>query len=282
MPPASCMALGRASVPADARSPFRLAFGQADSGNACRGKFGRRKLGRKNFQLFCFSPLQRDSPHAIYWGQEAIGAFGQGAKPRKVNIMEKLVYGTTEVDFDALPAVSQHALALRGLTHVLGNEVASKVHGWSQKEEQANSEDRATVKAWKEANAAAIEAKTAEFTAESVKSLLDGTLGFRTGGPRLTPLETIKRAIAKKQIVAILTAAKIKVPTKDDTVKTPDGEFTMAQLVDRRLVFVAKDGRDIGAEITKEAEKEVARLAKEAAKVQANVGPDADAAVAEL
>ena len=79
-----------------------------------------------------------------------------------------------------------------------------------------------------------------------------------------------------------MTAAKIKVPTKDDTVKTPDGEFTMAQLVDRRLVFVAKDGRDIGAEITKEAEKEVARLAKEAAKVQANVGPDADAAVAEL
>ncbi len=191
--------------------------------------------------------------------------------------MEKLVYGDYSVDFDTLPAVSQAALALRGLTHVLGNEVASKVHNWAGGETQANSDDKATVKAWKDAHPDEIAAKGKEFAADVLEALASGTLGNRVGGPRLTPIETLKRQIAKGQIETILRAAKIKVPTKDDTVKTPDGEFTMAQLVDRRLVATVKDAagnvtRDIGAEIQKEADKELAARAKKQAALIADAG----------
>ncbi len=205
-------------------------------------------------------------------------ALNAGAKrARRNRRMDKLVYGDYSVDFDSLPAVSQAALALRGLTHLLGNEVSSKVLNWSGQEGQANSDDKATIKAWKEANADAVKAKGVEFANDMLQSLADGTLGNRVGGPRLTPIETLKRQIAKGQIETILRAAKIKVPTKDDTVKTPDGEFTMAQLVDRRLVATVKDAsgnvtRDIGAEIQKEADKELAARAKKQAAIIADAG----------
>lgn len=189
---------------------------------------------------------------------------------QKENQMEKLVYGDTSLDFDALSDASRFALAQRGLTHVLGNEIASKVHSWAGQAGQANSDDKATIKAWKDANVAAITSKTAELVADTIKALNDGTLGARVGGPRLTPIDTLRRQIAKGQIETILRANKIKVPTKDDTVKMPDGEFTMTQLVERRLAMQVKDAsgaviRDIGAEITKEAEKELALRAKKQA-----------------
>ena len=171
--------------------------------------------------------------------------------------MDKLSYGTTEVDFDALPAASQRALAQRGLTHVLGNEVASKVHAWAQGEGQANSKDRAEVAAWKEANAAAIDAKTSEYVVDALAALTAGTLGDRVGGPRLTPIETIKRRIAKVDIETILRTNKLKVPKGDETVTMKGEEFTMAQLIDRRLAHDV-----LGPEIVKKAEKELAAQKK--------------------
>lgn len=178
--------------------------------------------------------------------------------------MENLTYGEkVVVDFTALPEVSQQALAQRGLTHVLGNEVASKVHSWAGQEGQANSDDKATVKAWKDANEAKLVDKTAEFVNDALKALVDGTLGTRAGGPRLTPIDTIKRQIARGQIEAIFKGHKISVPKGDKKVKTPDGEFTMDELIARRLVMVTKDGKDIGAAISAEAEKELARRKRE-------------------
>ena len=182
--------------------------------------------------------------------------------------MDKLSYGSHSIDFDALPESSRFALASRGLTHVLGNEIASKVHSWAMAEGQANSEDKATVKAWKEANASAIEARVAELQAETIAKLLDGTIGVRaSSGPRLTPLDTLRRSIARDQVKVILRGQNIAIPKKDEKIKLANGEFTLDELVERRLVMVTKDGRDIGAEITREAEKELAARAKKAAKL---------------
>lgn len=181
--------------------------------------------------------------------------------------MDALTYGDSiTVDFTSLPEVSQRALAQRGLTHVLGNEVASRVHSWAQAEGQANSEDKAAVTAWKAANADKVDAKTAEVRKDMLDALASGTLGERgSSGPRLSPVETIKRRIARGEITTILQAHKIKVPKGEDKVKMHDGEFTMNELIDRRL---AKP--EHGERIAKAAEKELAAKAKAIAAAAAN------------
>ena len=188
--------------------------------------------------------------------------------------MENFKYGdNVSIDFAALPEVSQVALIQRGLTHVLGNEVASRVHAWAMGEGQANSEDKEVVKAWKLANASAITSKTSEVQADMVKALTDGTLGSRTTGPRLTPLETVLNKITRGEVETILRANSIKVPKGDDKVKMPDGEFTMKELIVRRL---AKP--EHGDRLRKLAEKEVAAQAK----AQKAITDDAATALAAL
>ena len=174
--------------------------------------------------------------------------------------MDKLTYGDKiTVDFGALPEASQFALASEGLTHFLGNRVASKVHAWAMAEGQANSKDKAVVAAWKAANASAIVTKSDEFIADTLKALTDGTIGVRsTSGPRVTPLETLRRQIARKEIEDMLRGHKIAVPKGEAKLKTKDGEFTMVELVDRRLV----ENGPHAERIAKAAEKELKARAK--------------------
>lgn len=189
--------------------------------------------------------------------------------------MDKIEYNSAvTVDFDSLPDASKAALVSRGVSHVFGNEAASKVHAWAQAEGQANSDDKATVKAWKDANASAVDAKLAEVQADFLKALIEGTLGSRTGGPRLSPLETVKRRIAREEISDMLRGAGIKVPTGDKTLTTADGTFTMDQLIDRRLAR-----EDTGPAITKKAEKEIAAKAKQ---IAANAGVSKETVIAAL
>lgn len=173
--------------------------------------------------------------------------------------MDKLSYGDDiVVDFETLPEASQHALAQRGFTHVLGNEVASRVHSWAQGEGQANSEDRETAKAWKAANATAIESKTAEVTKTMLAAIADGTLGTRSAaGPRLQPVDAIKRRLAKEEIANVLGGKGVKFPKKDEKIKTPQGEFTGDELIARRLAHA-----EYGPSLAKRAEKELAAKAK--------------------
>lgn len=186
--------------------------------------------------------------------------------------MDKLTYGDNlSVDFATLPEASQFALAQRGFTHIFGNEVASRVHAWAGQEGQANSDDKAVIKAWKDANADKLAAQTAVVQSDMLKALNEGTLGARVAGPRLTPVETIANQMARKEIEDILRTNKIKVPKKDDKVKMPDGEFTMAELIARRL---AKFGERINAAAKKEADRR--------AKATAAVTADAAAAIADL
>lgn len=188
--------------------------------------------------------------------------------------MDKLTYGDNiAVDFGTLPEASQHALALRGFTHIMGNETASRVHNWAGAEGQANSDDKATIKAWKDSHPAELAAKAVEVQGEFLKALTEGTLGSRVAGPRLQPVDQVARRIAKEQVSDILRAGGIKVPKKDETITTKDGAFTLDQLVDRRLANEA-----FGPAIKKAAEKEVANRAKAIDAAKAN----ADEAMAAL
>lgn len=188
--------------------------------------------------------------------------------------MDKLVYGDITVDFDALPPVSQVALASEGLTHYLGNRVASRSHAWAQGENQAKSTDKEVVKAWKETNASTLAAKEAEFRAETVAALIDGSIGTRSGGPRLSPIDTVKRTIAREDIATMLRSNGIKVPKGEETLTTKDGAFTMDALIERRLA-----NETTGPDITKRAEKELAAKAKKIALAKAE---NKDAVLASL
>lgn len=174
--------------------------------------------------------------------------------------MEKLSYGTIEIDFDTLPSASQRALAQRGLTHFLGNEQASKLAAWSKAEGQANSEDKATVLAWKEANSAAVTSKMGELVAEANAALLAGTVGVRTSGPRVEPIDAVKTRLAKDEVLTILRNAKIAIPKKDEAVQFADGRTkSLAQMVTDRLAHA-----EHGPRITKAAEKILRDKAKAA------------------
>lgn len=160
--------------------------------------------------------------------------------------MDKLTYGTHEIDFDSLPANSQAALAKRGLSHYMGNEQSAKVSAHFEDKPDATDEDKAAFKA--DCQKAAIEA------------LKSGTIGSSSRGPKGTAAETIARQIAEKEIKDILGAAGLTFPTGDKKVKFGDGsELTRAELLSRRMT---KHGERLMAD----ANKELARRAREAAK----------------
>ncbi len=187
--------------------------------------------------------------------------------------MDKITYGTVEVDFDALPDTSKAAIVSRGVTHFLGNEQASKLAAWVKGDTQANSDDRDVCKAWKEANAEAVTAKEAALVGEAVAALLAGTVGVRVSGPRVTPLDSKRRSLARVEVLGILAGAGVKAPKKDEQVKLGENTFTMDQLIQRRL-----DHADHGPRITKEAEKAIAAEAKKLEGLKAG----AETAIADL
>lgn len=158
--------------------------------------------------------------------------------------MENLVYGTATVEFDSLPAVSQRALAQRGLAHFLGNEQASKVAGHFEGKEPTDDEKAAY---------------KAECVAKALQALIDGTVGTRIGTPRGTQIETIMRRIAEAQVRAVLKGNGITMPSGDKVVKLGDQEFTRAQLITRRL-----ENPKFSESIRKEAEAEMKRVEKAA------------------
>src|SRR6202012_2738576 len=85
------------------------------------------------------------------------------------------------------------ALAQRGFTHVLGNEVASQVAAWKKTEDGAKATD------------AEVEAYANEKRNEKLAKILEGTLGVRTAaGPRVSGIEALKRTIAVEFLKAKL------------------------------------------------------------------------------
>lgn len=155
-------------------------------------------------------------------------------------------YGNLSIDTTAIPAKSLEALISRGVTHYLGNEQASKVSGWIKKFK----EDNADAEPAKDE----IAAKKAEFVSAAHAALLDGTIGTRTGGPKLDPLTRATRDIAGEEISAMLKKAGQKVPKGKETIEVKGQALTFADLVDRRIASEAH-----GARIAKEAKARVSK-----------------------
>lgn len=170
--------------------------------------------------------------------------------------MDKFNTAGFEIDFDALPDNSKRAIVSRGLQHYLGNEQAAKVSAKAKAHEEEHGEplgddEKAALKA--------------EFVAAAIEALSAGTIGTGHGGGfRGNPVETALRALAKAEVVAVLRKNNIKVPKKaEDTIKTANGEFTLAQLIERRIA-AHKD------RLTKEANAKVREDQKRAKNAEAD------------
>lgn len=90
-----------------------------------------------------------------------------------------------QVEFGSLPETTQQALAQRGVNHVLGNEVASKVSTAKKKAAEANPPEAFDEEAYK---ADAFKAK--------LDAIMNGTLGVRIAGVSHDPLAKYKREYA--------------------------------------------------------------------------------------
>jgi hypothetical protein len=177
----------------------------------------------------------------------------------------QVTYGQYEIDTGKLPPVTIDALVRRGISHVLGNEAASKVSAWADNAERIKAEGNATDEQKAQ--------KKAEFQAVFIDAMLAGTLGQHAArGPRVDPLEAVMNGIAKREIIDRLKAANppIKTPKGDETINLKGELFTMAQLITRRL-----NGPE-GERIKREAQKHVADLERKAKKAKEDVAKAGD------
>lgn len=177
-------------------------------------------------------------------------------------ISSTVTYGDHTIDLTSLPEVSIASLVRKGLSHFLGNEQASKVTEWKkQLTDKGTPPTEAEVAAYK-----------ADRIREAVAALASGTVGASSPRPRGSALETIMRAIAEKQVRAVLKGIGVTMPSGDKTVSFPDGQggenhFTRLDLINRRLANPA-----YGPKIKSEAEKEMAAQERLAAKAVAEAG----------
>lgn len=167
-------------------------------------------------------------------------------------------------DVSSLPEASVRALLSRGFNHVLGNEVASKVTAW--KARVAEGENPITP------SDDEIAAKKAEYQADMIAKIKEGTLGIRAAGVTVDPVEAEMERLAKEYVQTTLKANNLKfVYPKDEngkrvkgsegTVTLKDGTFTLDELVDRQL---SAKGDEYRAKAKKNIDAKAKRL-KEAA-----------------
>lgn len=164
--------------------------------------------------------------------------------------MPTIKYGTHEIDTATLPEVSATALMRRGLAHFLGNEQASKVASFVKASKEPVTDE-------------AKAAKLAEFVASAKEALIAGTIGSNVRGPRGSAVETVERALAKAEVISILSnlSPKVKFPKGEEKVEFADGtKLSGEELIARRL---AKHGD----RLRKEAEAKMKADARKAEKV---------------
>jgi hypothetical protein len=133
-------------------------------------------------------------------------------------------WGDIVVSPQDVPTVSLFALAQRGFTHVLGNEVASALTAWRKTEEGVKADD------------AAITAWTNEKRKAKLEQILAGTLGVRQpGAPKATGIEAIMHAIAVENLRAKLAKFKLKLPTGDKTINVAGKDMDRDALIAAEL-----------------------------------------------
>jgi len=192
----------------------------------------------------------------------------KGTRRRRDNHMEKINYAGVDIDPNGLPATSLTALLRRGIVHFLGNEQAAKVSGWKAKFEKDNG---------REPNDDEVDAARQGFVAKAVEALNAGTIGQSVRGPSVSALDSIKETIARGKVLAILKAAGIKPPKKDEAVRFADGQTkTMEEMIDtwstKNAEALDKQANEVLAE-----RKAKAKAAAEAAKAVAAEAGDKSA-----
>lgn len=169
----------------------------------------------------------------------------------------QIQYGTYQLDTAKFHPTAIEAMVRRGVSHYLGNEMASKVVAWTEAEnkERAKTGAAAVTDAEKET-------QKAQFQADAIAALEAGTVGQSNRGPRVDPLVAQMQSIAKREVIDTLKANNIKPPKGDDVVTFGDGATrTMAQMVEKRLA-------GHGSRIESEAKKHLAELARKAEKAK--------------
>lgn len=154
--------------------------------------------------------------------------------------MSELKYGDNVLDVNDIPLNVQLALMARGFTHVLGNEVASKVTAKAKK----SAEDKEAPRTLTEDEKTAL---AVGFRNAAIESIMDGSFGTHTraSGPKVGKLERIMRAFAVERLAIALAKSKAKLPTKTATIKVSGEDLTRDQLIDR---WLAKHGDEAKAE----------------------------------
>lgn len=116
------------------------------------------------------------------------------SKVSTTNTDAVLAWNDIKVAFGTIPQASLIALAQRGFTHIMGNEVASAA--------------TAAKKAGKEFDPSA-------KRAEKLEAIFQGTLGTRTAsGPRAMGIDKVMREVALETLRSTAAAKKVKLPTK--------------------------------------------------------------------
>lgn len=157
-----------------------------------------------------------------------------------------------------MPMTSVVALAQRGFNHVMGNEVASKVKTY--KDNTENDQSDAAIETF-------AKAKRDEFMAK----IMAGTLGIRTVGAAVDPVEAEMEKLASAEITEQLKANGIKwqrdrdasgkvVKGSEAFVALSDGKFTRDELIERRLAKHGDRLRETAEKNIKARERKLAKV----------------------
>ena len=199
-------------------------------------------------------------------------------------------YGDYDVDFNAIPQVSQVKLITAGLAHVLGNEVSSAVNAFFRAQAVAQAEakagrtltkdERKSIKATEPTDSEAYLAKATELRKAKVQALLDGTIGeSRSVGPKLSPLEAEIAKRVRDEVLAILRNEAIMGSGALKGRKIPDDETEFVVKGESVPFGELKERYASGkhaARIAKEAQAYLDAEAKRLAKLGASANEAAD------
>ena len=187
--------------------------------------------------------------------------------------MATLKYGEDfSVETDAIPDAIKTALMQRTFAHKMGNEVSAAVVSRVRTAIGNPDATKDAVEVWRTANAAQVTTWERELRAGIVKSILDGTMGVREGGPRKDPVDTKFDMLVLQYVRSVLKAGGKKLPKDDETILDLGNGVTRT-----RSQMIANAKASQGDRLRREAEKmvrEEQRLAdraeKEAAKPEMN------------
>lgn len=176
-----------------------------------------------------------------------------------MNTETQISYSSFTVPRSAVPPASIEAMISRGLTHFMGSECASKVTAWKAKQEVPPT-------------GAEIDAKLVEVQTEAWTKFVEGKVGVRApgAGPKISHHDTVVRKITTDELRVILKNIGVKFPKGDEQVTLGGTDYSLDDLIDRRL---AKEGE----RINKEAAARI-RLEDKRAEALKNLGVETSAA----